>query len=57
MNLNDSITCEWCQDHIESYLDGELTDEESLCLNGRGGPSEGTMHSTDIWWICGDISH
>jgi hypothetical protein len=57
MNLNDSITCEWCQDHIESYLDGELTDEESLCLNGQGGPSEGTMHSTDIWWICGDISH
>ena len=35
MNLNDSITCEWCRDHIESYLDGELTDEESLCLNGH----------------------
>jgi hypothetical protein len=57
MNLNDYITCEWCQDHIESYLDGELTDEESLCLNGRGGLLEETMQSTDIWWICGDISH
>ena len=35
MNLNDPITCAWCQDHMESYLDGELTDEVSLCLNGH----------------------
>lgn len=35
MNHDEPVTCTWCQDHIEAYLDDDLTAPESARLHAH----------------------